>query len=92
MKHFCQQASRLVSDSCERTLGPAERLRLRLHLLMCGLCRRYEREVRFMQHVLARMQASAPEMDVRLSDADRQRILQALQAIAADQGTSDRPS
>lgn len=85
MKHFCQQASRLVSDSCERTLSPIERLRLKLHLLMCRLCRRYEREVRFMQELLNRLQQDAPGTDARLSDADRERIRKALQAIAAQE-------
>ncbi|WP_028534049.1 zf-HC2 domain-containing protein [Paludibacterium yongneupense] len=45
----CRQASRLLSEALDHRLRPADRLRLRLHLLMCTGCTRFGRQVRFMQ-------------------------------------------
>ena len=41
----CRGASRLLSDAQERPLTVAEKLALRTHLLMCGSCRNFARQV-----------------------------------------------
>lgn len=40
MMSTCKRASELMSQQQDRTLGTLERLRLRLHLLICERCRR----------------------------------------------------
>jgi len=37
----CREATRLLSDAQDRRLSVAERVQLRLHVLMCGGCRRF---------------------------------------------------
>jgi hypothetical protein len=44
----CRQVSQMQSDSTPRSF--AQRLGLKFHLLVCGWCRRYGRQVRFLQH------------------------------------------
>lgn len=45
----CKKASRLISDSMDRPLRPRERLAMRLHLLICRVCRRFNRQARFLE-------------------------------------------
>lgn len=41
----CAESTRLISAAQERTLNRGERLALRWHLLLCGACRRFERQL-----------------------------------------------
>jgi len=41
----CRQATRLLSDAQDRRLSTAERLQLRLHVLMCSACRRFGQQL-----------------------------------------------
>ena len=41
----CKEASRLASEGLDRKLSLTERLELRAHLLICGACRRYRRQL-----------------------------------------------
>jgi hypothetical protein len=50
----CKQASRLVSQGLDRKLGFAERLRLRLHLLICDACTNFRRQLDFLRKALQR--------------------------------------
>ncbi|REJ75991.1 MAG: hypothetical protein DWQ47_10195 [Acidobacteria bacterium] len=49
----CRVATELVSDSLNRKLTIRERLRLRLHLMVCGACRNYLSNLKMMGDVLA---------------------------------------
>jgi len=51
----CKEATRLVSEGLDRRLGLAERLALRLHLLVCEGCARFRRQVAFMRRALTRL-------------------------------------
>ena len=44
----------MVSESLDRRLPAPERLKLRVHFLMCVLCRRFDRQMRFMRQVIRR--------------------------------------
>ena len=48
----CKEASRLVSEKHERRLRFRERLGLRLHLLMCVSCSRFDAQIRFIGKAL----------------------------------------
>ncbi len=50
----CKEVTRLMSESLDRDLSGPERLKLRMHFLMCVLCRRFARQVRFVRDALRR--------------------------------------
>jgi hypothetical protein len=51
----CKEASRLVSQGLDRRLGFAERLGLRLHLLICDGCTNFSKQVAFLRKAMARL-------------------------------------
>jgi predicted anti-sigma-YlaC factor YlaD len=46
----CRDISRLVSDAMDHRLPLHQRALIRLHLSMCALCRRYERQLHLLRH------------------------------------------
>jgi hypothetical protein len=44
----CQQAARFQSEAMDKKLSFVKRVGLRLHLLICDLCRRYGKQIRFL--------------------------------------------
>lgn len=78
MKHYCREASRLLSDGYERDLSAGERIRLRLHLWMCGACTNYRLNLEAMNRLLQTMRRHADAHAPCLTAAQRQSILQAL--------------
>ncbi len=50
----CREAAVLVSANQDRELRWPERLQLRLHLVICAMCRRYAREIDFLSRVIRR--------------------------------------
>jgi hypothetical protein len=48
----CKDASRLISRLQDGTVPLQERLRIRLHLLLCDACTRFEQQVRFLRQAL----------------------------------------
>jgi hypothetical protein len=76
----CRAATRLISDGLDRPLSPAERWRLRLHLLLCEPCLRFWRAVRWVRRALP-----AAPADVRLPDDARERIRLALEQAAREE-------
>lgn len=45
----CRDISALVSRAMDTRLGLGERLRVRLHLAICGACRRFSRQVEILR-------------------------------------------
>lgn len=74
MRHYCKEASHLASDAFERELKFTERLRLRLHLLMCGMCRDHVSSIKFMNRLFEKMRSQADEKGVCLPEKARHRI------------------
>ena len=83
----CDDSAHLLSDSLDQPLTRAERLALRLHLLICRNCRRFRRQIEFihraMHHAAADSAAdtSLPHMapsNATLSPKARRRIAAAL--------------
>ena len=48
----CKDVSHLVSQMQERSLGPFERWKLRLHLAACDACMRFEQQMRFLREAM----------------------------------------
>lgn len=87
----CKDASHLVSHDQDRALNFRERWGLRVHLWMCGNCRRFERQVALMRRLLRQsdQRAETEAADQALSAEARERISQAL---AEQQSHHDKPS
>lgn len=50
----CKEAHRLVIEGQDRQLSLMERIALRVHLMMCGACRRFEAQMDFLRQALRR--------------------------------------
>lgn len=77
----CDQAAELMSREQEITLSRPERWALSLHLLICGLCRKYKRQLKFLRSIFTRMADShtyeetvPPLMDRGQSKAFKDRL------------------
>ena len=78
MRHYCKEASHLMSDARERELKFSERLRMRLHLLICGVCRNYKADLKLLDRMFDALRRKVDEEGVILSDEQRERISKAL--------------
>ncbi len=78
----CRDVTQLVSASLDRELPLQQRLRLRLHFLICVLCRRYHNQVHFIHEALRNHPDRLTEPEggatVSLSPESRDRIKHAL--------------
>ncbi|MES0372337.1 MAG: zf-HC2 domain-containing protein [Mariprofundaceae bacterium] len=82
MKHFCKEASQLASDLFERNLTFVERLRLRMHLAICDMCRNYSSNLSLLNNIFSGTRDQAKEDETCLSDEDRKQIEIALDQAA----------
>ncbi len=65
----CSEATRLTSEGMDHRLGWAARLSLRMHVLMCGACRRYGRQIRGVERLLGgRREPGDPDPAARPGD------------------------
>jgi hypothetical protein len=85
MTHFsCRHASQLISDAMDRRLSRRERLSLGIHLLICGMCRRYQKHLAGIRRLLRGSHASSGlenrQSPQKLSTQARERIRTHLQA------------
>lgn len=51
----CKQATHLMSQSQDRELSLPERIRLRLHLLICSGCLNYNKQMSFMRKAMQKL-------------------------------------
>lgn len=59
----CQQAGAYISQEQDAELGLRQRIALRLHLLMCKNCRRYQQQLTLIQHISTQYQLCDDEPD-----------------------------
>ncbi len=45
----CREACRLLSDSMDRPMPLVKWIGLQIHLVLCGWCRRYGKQIRFLR-------------------------------------------
>jgi len=77
----CKQASRLQSEAMDRTLSLFESVGLRIHRFLCGWCRRYGKQLKFLDTAAHRCaEHEEPESVHKLSPQARERIKQKLQS------------
>ncbi|MCL4181473.1 MAG: zf-HC2 domain-containing protein [Verrucomicrobia bacterium] len=73
MMPSCRDISRLVSEAMDHRLPLHQRAMIRLHLSMCALCRRYERQL----HLLR-------QAGVRYADPRENQVIPPLSAAARE--------
>jgi hypothetical protein len=77
----CKAASRLQSLAMDRNLSFFERLGLRIHLFLCGWCRRYGEQLKFLRATAHQCENHEHLESARgLSPEARERIKQKLQS------------
>ena len=54
----CKDVTKLVSESMDRSLPPGKRTGVRLHLLICKFCARYERQLLLIRETARRLAAT----------------------------------
>ncbi len=80
----CKEISRLASERFDRELGLLERMRFRMHVLMCHHCRRYARQLAFLRRAIRRLAAARATRGPRLSAEARARIARRLDTATQD--------
>jgi hypothetical protein len=80
----CKDVTRLLSDSMDRSLPIGKRIGVRLHLLICKFCARYERQLHLIRDTVRRIAAAeetpGEPFGGALSEAARTRIRSALES------------
>jgi len=51
----CKDVTRLISDSMDRSLPLGKRIGVRLHLMICRFCARYERQLLLIRDTVRRI-------------------------------------
>ena len=77
----CKESVRLQSAALDRKLPFRQRVGLRIHLLLCKWCRRYGKQIRFLQTATREHDGDKQTLPQRtLSSEARERIKQRLQS------------
>jgi len=78
----CKKASRLISDSLDRPLTFQEKCKMRFHLLICSMCRRARKHLKFLQNLDGDSHTVIPPIDPQshLSLEAKDRIKKTLQS------------
>jgi hypothetical protein len=78
----CKDVTELISRSMDTSLPIGERIGVRIHLLMCKFCTRYERQLLLIRETLRRLvSAEGHDEEVgegKLSEEARERIKKSL--------------
>lgn len=75
----CKEISTLVSESLDRKLSLRQRMAMRMHLLMCSMCRTYSRQMLVLRKVIRRAVNADYSREEHLPEDARTRIRQTLQ-------------
>ncbi len=70
----CRDAIRLQSEALDRPLSMSARMGLRLHLLLCRWCRRYGKQIRFLQQAARHCDTLTETAPARLSPEACERL------------------
>ncbi len=78
----CRRASELISDAMDRRLSVRERILLRIHLLLCGACRTYRRQLALIRRALRQGNQALDDLialaGLTLSPEARERLRRAI--------------
>ena len=74
----CKDVTRLISESMDHSLPIGKRIGVRLHLLMCKFCSRYERQLLLIRETVRRIVATEEKPGETLSEEAKERIRKSL--------------
>jgi len=78
----CKEASRLASESLDHKLPLLKMVELKMHLLMCSMCRRFAGQIKMIRQALPAFAEMEAELDrpskIKLSPEAKARIKGAL--------------
>jgi hypothetical protein len=75
----CHDVTQLLSESMDRSLPIGKRIGVRLHLLMCKFCARYERQLLLIRETARRLVATVEAPGETLSEEAKERIRKSVQ-------------
>jgi predicted anti-sigma-YlaC factor YlaD len=52
LKPTCKEVHRLVSEGLDRDLSVVERLRMRIHLMVCDACRKFDGQMALLRRAM----------------------------------------
>jgi predicted anti-sigma-YlaC factor YlaD len=64
-KLTCKEVSRILSDGLDAEMAPAERARLRLHMVVCEACRNVEQQFELLRRLMKRQGPEGPDDQAR---------------------------
>jgi hypothetical protein len=76
----CREAAPLISEAMDHPLPRVERIALRMHLLICRWCRRYQAQLAWLRGVAGRPNARDTVAQAALSIEAKQRLRRAITA------------
>lgn len=80
----CKDVTRLISESMDRSLPLGKRVGVRLHLLICKFCARYERQLLLIRDTVRRFVATEETaggtLGEPLSEEAKERIRRSLRS------------
>ena len=74
----CEQIARFISDGMDRRLPLGKRIGVRMHLMMCRMCRGYTANLQALRKLSAKAGSMFAPSNVSLSDSARDRMRQKL--------------
>jgi len=55
LKPTCKEVHRLVSEGLDRDLSIIERLRMRVHFMVCDVCTNFDRQMAFLRRAMRQL-------------------------------------
>ncbi|HHE9515256.1 TPA: zf-HC2 domain-containing protein [Haemophilus influenzae] len=60
----CRQATRMISESHERSLDIQEKVGLKVHLVTCSRCRRFQRNCKTLSEMMKQFRDAEPSIEL----------------------------
>lgn len=91
----CQSTFELCSEQMDRKLTPGEKVRLRIHLMMCGVCRRlpaqFSRLRQLVRSACEHEHGHEESPDAKLSPEAKAQIIEILQQESQSKPSNNQP-
>jgi len=77
----CKQASQLISQSLDHPLSWSQKVKLRLHLLMCIPCNQFKQQLKLLRVALQRIRnATENDQNIQLPLDVKDRIMRTIES------------
>ena len=63
LKPTCSEVHKLISENMDRRLTMVEKLRMRLHLMVCGACTRFSVQMQVLRGAMQRFSHGMPDAE-----------------------------